>query len=580
MYLRKSGVRRISIAVALLCLGAGLTASAAETASAATQNTAIATHTATALTRAAASRGSSSAGIVITNPGTQQSEPDTVVTLDLIYSDTGGVTQDFSATGLPPDLSINSSTGVISGTTGSTIASYNVTVSDTDSGGTTATVSFTWNVWNKITVASLSDGQFYWRQPATAQVGASDSASGTTLAYSASGLPAGMSMNSSTGVISGTPTAVGKGAMTVTVTDGTGSVGTGTFGWAVASNVSFSLFPGSRTSAAGQTANLTISATDTPPEPLTYSTSGLPPGLKAYGPDIIGWPVTPGTYNVSDAASDSYGGFTAGQFPWTVTAAADSGPNGPVRLNLGGKCLDDTGNSSANGNKVQIWSCNGDAAQKWTYAEDGTLRVHGKCLDVIGRGTSSGTGVQIWSCTGAANQQWVADTDAQFVNPAADLCLTDPGGSTANGTKLQINSCGTGARDEWTIPAGAVLSAISGRCMDDLGNDTANGAKVDAYNCNGGNPQKWTLDPDGTIRVNGKCLDDTDDSTTSGTKIQLWNCNGDASQRWTEKVSISPLGIELQHGSLCVSPTSMTAAKGAQLVLGTCGSEESNWHAW
>ncbi len=66
--------------------------------------------------------------------------------------------------------------------------------------------------------------------------------------------------------------------MTVTVTDGTGSAGTGTSRWAVASTVSFGSVPGSWTSAAGQTANLTISATDTPPEPLTYSTSGLPTG--------------------------------------------------------------------------------------------------------------------------------------------------------------------------------------------------------------------------------------------------------------------------------------------------------------
>ncbi len=202
-----------------------------------------------------------------------KASPDTAVTLDLnlqLRATRHVEAQDFSALGLPPGLSINPSTGVISGTTGSQIASYSVMVSDTDSGGATATVSFTWNVWNKITVASLSGDQLYWGQPATMQVGASDSASGTTLTYNASGLPAAMSINSSTGVISGTPTAVGKGAISATVTDGTGSAGTGTFGWDVAGNVSFTIFPGSWTSAAGQTANLTISATDTPPEPLTY----------------------------------------------------------------------------------------------------------------------------------------------------------------------------------------------------------------------------------------------------------------------------------------------------------------------
>jgi hypothetical protein len=45
-------------------------------------------------------------------------------------------------------------------------------------------------------------------------------------------------------------------------------------------------------------------------------------------------------------------------------------------------------------------------------------------------------------------------------------------------------------------------------------------------------------------------------------------------------VSLGPLGIEFQHGSLCVSPPSMTAANSAQIVLGACGAEEGNWHAW
>ncbi len=38
------------------------------------------------------------------------------------------------------------------------------------------------------------------------QIHATDSASGQTLTYSATGLPAGLSINSSTGLISGTPT--------------------------------------------------------------------------------------------------------------------------------------------------------------------------------------------------------------------------------------------------------------------------------------------------------------------------------------------------------------------------------------
>jgi hypothetical protein len=65
------------------------------------------------------------------------------------------------------------------------------------------------------------------------QISASDSASGQTLTYTASGLPAGLSINSATGLISGTPTTAGTFTVTVTATDTTGAVGTATFTWTV-----------------------------------------------------------------------------------------------------------------------------------------------------------------------------------------------------------------------------------------------------------------------------------------------------------------------------------------------------------
>ncbi|ACU69091.1 Ig family protein [Catenulispora acidiphila DSM 44928] len=65
------------------------------------------------------------------------------------------------------------------------------------------------------------------------QIQASDSTSGQTLSYTATGLPQGVAINSASGLISGTPTTAGSSSVTVTVKDTTGASGSATFGWTV-----------------------------------------------------------------------------------------------------------------------------------------------------------------------------------------------------------------------------------------------------------------------------------------------------------------------------------------------------------
>jgi subtilase family serine protease len=71
---------------------------------------------------------------------------------------------------------------------------------------------------------------------ASLQVHASDSASGQTLTYSATGLPAGLSISSSTGLISGTPTTAATSSVTVTAKDTTGASGSASFTWTISSS--------------------------------------------------------------------------------------------------------------------------------------------------------------------------------------------------------------------------------------------------------------------------------------------------------------------------------------------------------
>jgi subtilase family serine protease len=68
---------------------------------------------------------------------------------------------------------------------------------------------------------------------ASLQINATDSASGQTLTYSATGLPAGLSISSTTGLISGTPTTAGSNSVTVTAKDTTGASGSASFTWTI-----------------------------------------------------------------------------------------------------------------------------------------------------------------------------------------------------------------------------------------------------------------------------------------------------------------------------------------------------------
>ena len=65
---------------------------------------------------------------------------------------------------------------------------------------------------------------------------------------------------------------------------------------------------------------------------------------------------------------------------------------------------------SADGTKIQLWTCNGTGAQQWTYSAGHDLvnPQANKCLDVTGNNSANATRLQIWTCTGAANQRWTA----------------------------------------------------------------------------------------------------------------------------------------------------------------------------
>ncbi len=493
--------------------------------------------------------------------------------------------------GTPPGLAINPKTGTITGTPAGDAAHYTVTVIATDATGATGSAPIGWTIANLVKVTPPGVRKFWSRIAATFTVRATDSDPAQTLAYSATGLPAGLTINPATGVISGRAATVSKGTATVTATDRAGSAGSVTFPWSVQLAIIIP-DPGTVRATAGHALTLRLSHTDAagPADHVTLSATGLPSGLTFEpGPaTVYGWVSAPGSYHVTIHAQGSLGDISSMVFPLVIMAAPVTGPTGQLRLDLGGQCLDDLGNRSANGTRVLLWNCrSGGAAERWTLVSDGTIRIHGKCLEVDGNGGYLGQGVQLEPCalssSAGPREIWLTGTDGELGNARSGLCLSDPRSTAGNGRWLTLTACKLKRGQIWTAPAQRLLSALFNTCADDLHSGGNNGNVIDMYTCNGTASQSWTVQPDATLRMfGGKCLTVRGPVGRLAAKIELWNCiGGDKAQKWT-LVRGSTLSGEIEQSGVCLAVPSMTAADTSQLRTAPCAPADPrvHWHIW
>ena len=183
------------------------------------------------------STGSAGNTVTVTNPGTQSGKVGTAVSLQIKASDSAsGQTLTYSASGLPAGLSINSSSGLLSGIP-TTATTSSVTVTATDTTGAKGSASFSWSIspsGNTVMVTNPGSQNTQTNTAVSLQIQAGDSAPGQSLTYAATGLPAGLTISSSTGVISGTTSSTANTYnVRVTATDTTGAMGSASFSWTI-----------------------------------------------------------------------------------------------------------------------------------------------------------------------------------------------------------------------------------------------------------------------------------------------------------------------------------------------------------
>jgi hypothetical protein len=457
----------------------------------------------------------------------------------------------WSATGLPLGLSINSSTGVISGTpTAVGVVVANVTLTDL---GTSKAVSqsFLMSVdpFGITTGAVLPPGVV----GAAYNTALAAPSCGFGCAWSTASLPSGLVL-SSNGMISGTPTSLFNGSVLV-IASGSNGVSQKRFGIVIANSVAsapqITSAPTQVSTVGNAVAIPLIAFGGTLPYGTWSVQSGsLPDGVTLQGPGealstnltpgtsyLAGRPTVVGSYNFTIAVTDAANVTTSTAFTWNVSALS----NEYVVLPLTGTLNYNTPYSqpllALGGTFPYTWTATGAPPPGLTLSNSGLLS---------GTPTAPGifaTLIQITD-TGAANS--LASTELITIGGATitGKVTTNLGQSLANvvvqlydSTGAFVTSASTNTSGNYASPplkTGRYFARTSNAAglMDLLYNgivcsgcDPTTGTPIDVTSPNTASNVNFALPPGGG-RVSGRVTDAASGSALAGVTVQIYNSSG------------------------------------------------------
>jgi len=460
----------------------------------------------------------------------------------------------YGAEGLPSGLSINASTGVISGIP-TTAQNSSISITATNNDGATGSATLLMSITPPVPVIN---------SPASANgtVGSSFNyqitASRVPTSFGAVGLPAGLTVNSSSGLISGTPTQSGLFASTISASngDGTGS-----------RSLEITILPQAPVISSASTANGSVGSSfshqiTASNNPTSYSVSGtLPAGLSLNATSglISGTPSAAGNATVTISAINSGGSGSAALFIEIAEASPLSPPEIISALTTSGRVGSAFSYKILGSSSPTLYSLLGSLPQGLTFNAttgriNGTPTEPGDSILTIGASNSGGSTTQSLAIQILPLKPIISSTAS--VNGTIGSAFSHQITANNNPTSYSVSG---------TLPAGLSLNATSGLIS---GTPSAVGnATVTVSATNGGGSGNQSL----TLQILARVPAITSAATVNGTVGSAFSHQITANNTPTSYLvsGFLPAGLSLNATSGLISGTPSAAGNATVMISAT-----------